>query len=157
MPAKLKFSALHEKDIEELLYIERECHSHPWSQGIFHDCFKAGYQFLGCKESGYIVGYIVMMLAVDELHILNVCVTQSHQGQGVGKQLIEQSHAIAKKQQAVACFLEVRASNRVAQSLYQQLGYDIISTRKDYYPSTQGREDAIIMKKHLTTPSSIKP
>jgi ribosomal-protein-alanine N-acetyltransferase len=47
-------------------------------------------------------------------------------------------------------FLEVRFSNQPAKNLYQKLGYVEVGVRKDYYPVISGgREDAIVMKKHL--------
>ena len=42
-------------------------------------------------------------------------------------------------------FLEVRASNVIAQKLYQNLGFKAYHTRKNYYQDPV--EDAILMRK----------
>jgi len=43
-------------------------------------------------------------------------------------------------------FLEVRVSNTAARALYAQAGFREIGTRRDYYPSHEGREDAIVLE-----------
>ncbi len=42
-------------------------------------------------------------------------------------------------------WLEVRASNAAAIALYEGLGFNEATIRLNYYPTTDGREDAIIM------------
>ena len=46
-------------------------------------------------------------------------------------------------------FLEVRASNQVAQSLYEQMGFNEVGVRHNYYPAFRGREDAIVLAKEI--------
>lgn len=43
-------------------------------------------------------------------------------------------------------WLEVRASNAAAIALYESLGFNEATIRRNYYPTTDGREDAIIMR-----------
>jgi ribosomal-protein-alanine N-acetyltransferase len=44
-------------------------------------------------------------------------------------------------------WLEVRASNQRALSLYRRRGFVEVAVRRDYYPaSTLRREDAIVMR-----------
>ncbi len=45
--------------------------------------------------------------------------------------------------------LEVRVSNNVAYSLYEKLGFEEISIRRNYYRLPKGREDAFVMSKTL--------
>ena len=45
--------------------------------------------------------------------------------------------------------LEVRRSNRAGIELYQSEGFHELGVRKDYYPASKGREDAIIFAKYL--------
>ena len=51
---------------------------------------------------------------------------------------------------AESLFLEVRVSNERARALYAGAGFKEISIRKGYYPSRDGREDAIVMQKVLS-------
>ncbi len=41
-------------------------------------------------------------------------------------------------------FLEVRVSNETAKNIYQKYGFQVISTRKAYYPDG---EDAYVMRR----------
>jgi ribosomal-protein-alanine N-acetyltransferase len=45
----------------------------------------------------------------------------------------------------VTLWLEVRASNVAAIALYESLGFNEATIRRNYYPTADGREDAIIM------------
>ena len=44
-------------------------------------------------------------------------------------------------------FLEVRRSNDPAVALYKKFGFKAVGTRKNYYKTPTGREDALIMVK----------
>jgi ribosomal-protein-alanine N-acetyltransferase len=47
-------------------------------------------------------------------------------------------------------WLEVRASNERARSIYEAHGFRRVGERKRYYPAAAGqREDAIVMSQHL--------
>jgi ribosomal-protein-alanine N-acetyltransferase len=52
---------------------------------------------------------------------------------------------ISQQQKASTIFLEVRASNQRAIQLYQMAGFNEIGLRKNYYPTAQGKEHAVIM------------
>jgi ribosomal-protein-alanine N-acetyltransferase len=47
-------------------------------------------------------------------------------------------------------FLEVRASNVVAQQLYQTIGFTAFGSRKNYYPTADGKEDAQLFTLDMT-------
>lgn len=63
------------------------------------------------------------------------------QGKGFGKQLLQQS-LLQLEDGVQKIFLEVRASNVVAQQLYQTIGFTAFGSRKNYYPTADGKEDA---------------
>jgi ribosomal-protein-alanine N-acetyltransferase len=96
-----------------------------------------------------IVGYAVMSLAVQECHILNICVDPKLQSQGIGRRFLKELQLIAKARKVDSVFLEVRLTNLQALSLYFSEGFNEIGTRKDYYPAKVGREDAVILAKSL--------
>ena len=50
-----------------------------------------------------------------------------------------------EKRGVATLWLEVRASNATAIALYESLGFNEATIRRNYYPTTDGREDAIIM------------
>ena len=95
------------------------------------------------------MGYAVMSVAAGEANILNLCIHPNIQGQGLGRKLMEQLLMLARQQQADTVFLELRASNRAASSLYDAVGFNEMGVRQNYYPAKKGREDAILMAKVL--------
>ncbi|MFQ1048109.1 GNAT family protein, partial [Avibacterium paragallinarum] len=55
-----------------------------------------------------------------------------------------------RKQNILTLWLEVRASNKIAQNLYLDCGFNKVDIRRNYYPTVEGgREDAIIMACYL--------
>ena len=137
-------------DIPVIMEIENRSYEYPWTEGIFHDCMRYGYSSWITEIDRDIVGYAVMSLAVQECHILNICVDPKLQGQGIGRRLLLELLSIAQVRGADTAFLEVRPSNAHALSLYFSEGFNEIGNRRDYYPAKFGREDAVILAKSLS-------
>lgn len=146
-PASLRFRPMTEADLETVVRIERAAYPYPWTRGHFLDCLQAGYNCWVGERRGELAAYWLMMLALDEGHILNCCVAPHHQGRGLGKQLMAHLFEIARGHRTHTLFLEVRQSNRAAQGLYAGLGFEAVARRRAYYPSDDGREDALVMRR----------
>jgi ribosomal-protein-alanine N-acetyltransferase len=132
-------------DLERVVAIEAEIYSHPWTLGNFHDSLAAGYSCWVLECGGALCGYGVLMMGVDEAHLLNVSVARSRQGEGLGRQLLEFHILRAREMGARVLFLEVRPSNAAARALYARTGFHEMAVRRNYYPAHGGREDAILM------------
>ena len=143
------YRLMTEYDMPVILDIEKRSYQFPWSEGIFHDCLRFGYSSWVIEVERQVIGYGVMSLAVNECHILNLCVDPDEQGQGVGRRMLHQLLIIARAREADTAFLEVRPTNYQALSLYFSEGFNEIGLRKNYYPALFGREDAIILAKTL--------
>jgi ribosomal-protein-alanine N-acetyltransferase len=139
-----------EADLDAVLAIEREVHAHPWTRGNFSDALRSKYQ---CKvyesEADGMLGYAVLMLAVDEAELLDIGIAARHQRHGWGRKLLEEMLVLARRHEMCRMVLEVRASNLAAIGLYQSMGFTDIGLRRDYYPAENGREDAILMGREL--------
>ena len=140
--------------LEDVLAIEQSAYSHPWTQGNFIDSAKSGYHMvvLLAEEAGRerVIGYLVAMQGVDEVHLLNITVAAAWQGQGLGTQLLDTLCAWARQRQAQWLWLEVRVSNERARAVYQSNGFQQVGLRKRYYPAAgDAREDAIVMSRAL--------
>ncbi len=141
--AILPMQALH---LPQVLEIERRAYPFPWSENIFKDCLKAGYSaWVFMAVDGTIGGYALMSMAVDEAHVLNLCVDPLHQRCGYGHKLLKHLMKLARAAQATIVLLEVRKSNRPAIKLYESMGFQRIGVRKAYYPAPDGREDALVL------------
>jgi ribosomal-protein-alanine N-acetyltransferase len=138
-----------EADLDAVLRIEREVHAHPWTLGNFSDALRSGYQCKVFESAGVMMGYAVMMLAVDEAELLDIAIDHGHQRKGIGRKLLEAMLSLARHENMRRMVLEVRASNQAAIALYRASGFEQIGLRRDYYPATNGREDAMLMGKGL--------
>lgn len=136
-------------DLDPIMRIEEQAYPYPWTRGIFSDCLRHHYPCFVYEEQHRIVAYCVLMLSLDELHLLNLTVTPQRQQQGLGRKLLNTVERVGLGLAAKDCFLEVRPSNVAARQLYLRHGFHEIGLRKNYYPAQQGREDAILMAKTL--------
>jgi ribosomal-protein-alanine N-acetyltransferase len=95
------------------------------------------------------LGYAVLMWAVDEAELLDIAIAAKHQRHGWGHKLLEEMMVLARRNAMRRVVLEVRASNAAAIGLYKSMGFTDIGLRRDYYPAENGREDAILMEREL--------
>lgn len=133
------------EDLDAVMAIEPTIYSHPWTRGNFSDSLNSGYSAWVLLQKQSIIGYALMMMVLDEAHLLNISIAKPYQKQGLGKYLLEHMLEMAKRHHAANIFLEVRTSNQAAISLYEHMGFCEMAVRRGYYPAHQGREDAILM------------
>ena len=132
-------------DIDFVVKNEKAAYPFPWSRRIFTDCIRAGYQCLVMANKKTIVAHGVLSVAIGESHLLTLCVHPSVQREGYGRKVLSLLLERAKNLKAEVCFLEVRRSNSGAISLYESMGFSVVSERKNYYPNGGNNEDALIM------------
>lgn len=142
---ELAIRLLEPEDLPAMLDIERQSHSHPWSEGVFLDCFKPGYRLWGACLGDSLVGYAVVTYMFDEVHLLNLCVQPRGRRRGTGKLLLRHLVAEALREGMNQVLLEVRVSNSAAYKLYRKEGFEEVGRRPGYYPAPSGREDARVM------------
>jgi len=141
-----RIAALQADRIDELQAIEQAAYSHPWSAPIMLDSFRAKTPCTGLlDEAGKILAYAFVLTAVGEAQILNITVAPERQGQGLGRRLMEYLLDRARDDGCTVVLLEVRRSNKPARLLYERLGFATVGVRKGYYPSAEGREDALVL------------
>ena len=136
-------------DVDAVMAIEVSVYEYPWTKRIMADCLRVGYHCMVGEVDGTLAGYCIMSSGAGEAHILNLCVANEFQRRGLGKYLLTAMLDKAWASDTENVFLEVRPSNYPAITLYEQLGFNQIGTRKDYYPAKHGREDAVILALNL--------
>ena len=151
--AVLQFRRMTLDDIEQVMKIENEVYEFPWTGGIFSDCIRVGYHCWLALQQQTVVGHAIISIVADESHMLNLSIAGNHQGKGYGSQFIEFLVNEARRQQAQTMLLEVRPSNKVAINCYNGAGFNEIGCRKDYYPAHNGREDALLLARHISPAS----
>ena len=136
-------------DLDAVLRVEQQVHSHPWTLGMFSDSLSNGYICKVYEEGKEIVGYAVLMPALDEVHLLDICIASTFQRKGLGIKLLGEMLALARVFKFGRMILEVRRSNFAASALYRNAGFTEIGVRRGYYPAANEREDAIVMEYKL--------
>jgi len=135
------------KDLDEVMEVERQCFTTPWSRYSFVCELKDNQlsHYIVAKHSDRVIGYAGMWIILDEAHVTNVGVLPEYRGEGVGEFLMRSLIAAAKERGANKMTLEVRKSNYVAQNLYTKLGFEPVGIRRGYYQDD--KEDAVLMLK----------
>ena len=138
--------AMAATDLDAVLAIEQAVHAHPWTRGNFADALTAGNWLLVDETAGALRAYVVAMPGVGEAELLTLGVVADQQRRGLGSALLEAMQALARERGMARLFLEVRPSNVAALALYHRAGFVEIGRRRNYYPTADGREDAILME-----------
>ncbi len=136
-------------DVRHVHAIEQASYPYPWTEGVFSDCMRVGYCCRVAEVDRGIGGYMILSAAAGEAHLLNLCVAPSLRGTGLARRLLDGCLVEARLLKAHRLFLEVRPSNRRAIELYRRNGFRVIGKRPGYYPADEGREDALVMVRHL--------
>lgn len=95
------------------------------------------------ENNGNIVGYISIYYFLDEANLQKIAVLESFRRKGVATQLIAFAEKELKSKNIATFYLEVNEHNLIAINVYEKLGFEKISTRKNYY----GSDAAVILQK----------
>lgn len=153
--------------------LEHEAHAHPWREGQLADSVRAGHwcQLLWAvpevdaavvaealppvfPSQRVLLGYVIAMSGYRETHLLSIATALGYRRQGCASCLLQALRDWSQAQQSEGIWLEVRASNTGARTLYEHLGFEWVGRRRDYYPCGPGqREDALIMHWPLSVAS----
>ena len=149
-PESLRILPMTPSHLDQVMEIELTAYPFPWSRGNFADSLNAGYCAWVVERDRKIIGYFLLLISIDEAHLLNITVAPDYWRQGIGRFLIEQVFDMARGHRATRLFLEVRPSNEAARRLYDAVGMKKIGLRRNYYPYHAGhREDALVLAMDL--------
>ncbi|WP_180682988.1 GNAT family N-acetyltransferase [Tepidicella baoligensis] len=163
------FAPMTAEVLDLVAEVDKTAYAHPWSRRHFADSLESGHamQMLALTpdprsdppswacapvlpDGRWLLGYLVAMQGVGEVHLLNLTTVPLHQRQGWARRMLAALGDWARSLGAHAVWLEVRASNQAAQALYASSGFEAVGVRKGYYPDHGARrEDAIVMRGHV--------
>jgi ribosomal-protein-alanine N-acetyltransferase len=146
---QLAIRPMRESELDAVVRIERAAYAFPWTEGIFRDCLRVNYICRVVEIDVVLVGYGIMSVGAGEAHLLNVCVADPYRCRGIGRRLLDHLLHTAAAAGAREAFLEARPSNTAAIRLYQSLGFQQIGVRRGYYQASEGREDAIVLRRDI--------
>ncbi|HEX7555774.1 MAG TPA: ribosomal protein S18-alanine N-acetyltransferase [Leptolinea sp.] len=137
-------------DLPQVYRIELDSFTLPWpfnsyvfelTESQVSRCFVA--TVMDSNDRKKILGMIVLYLIEDEAHVATFAIHKENRQAGIGWRLLHYSLKEALREGAKYAFLEVRAGNQPAISLYSKFGFKTVSIRKKYY--ADNNEDALLM------------
>ncbi len=132
-------------DLLVVVAIERASFGDPWSQASFRSLLRAETtRFRVATRDGVLIGYAIASRIGDEAELANLAVDPEARRAGVGALLLDDLLASTDAAPAATVYLEVRASNEAAQTLYRGRGFEAVGRRTGYY--TRPDEDAVVMR-----------
>lgn len=149
---RVSIDRMTEHDLLEVVEIEQACGLSPWGWDAYHSELGQGSAAImlvaradrqSAENGGSLAGYIVARVVVDDLHVNNVAVRPELRRHGIGTRLLDAALRQGAALGSTSAWLEVRAGNQAAQSLYERCGFHVAGRRSDYYNLPV--EDALIM------------
>lgn len=131
-------------DVPIVYKIEKSLFSDPWSEECFLKDISnpvTSYPYV-LEVKGRIIGYAICWSYADEIHISNIAIKASYQGNGYGKFILKKIFEIFSNFRFA--YLEVREKNIKAINLYEQFGFKKLYCREKYYSDG---ENALVMIK----------
>jgi ribosomal-protein-alanine N-acetyltransferase len=154
--SRIAINRMSEHDLLEVVEIEQICGLSHWGWDAYHAELGQGNSAIMLVANSVgrrpdhgrlLAGFIVARAIVDELHVNNVAVRPELQRHGIGTALLNEALSRAADLGAVSAWLEVRAGNTTAQTLYERCGFRVAGRRRDYYH--QPVEDALVMTRPI--------
>lgn len=130
-------------DFKEVLEIDREAFNPKNPSFDMYVYLTYGSDIFVADIGKKIVGYVVTM-DLDRFRgkIVSIAVKKEFRGSGIGEYLMKRAIERLKEKGKKEISLEVRVSNKIAQKLYEKLGFKIVETIPSYY---MDGEDAYYM------------
>ncbi len=131
-------------DLAALVRLENECLAdEPWSAGALQaQLDDPGCLTLLAETDGTVAAYVSGRLLPPEAEIYRVATLPACRRRGLGQALLAAFLGRAHARGCRSFFLEVRASNAPAVSLYASVGFEKCGVRRAYYRNP--REDALL-------------
>lgn len=154
----MKPRAVHLADLDLLLRLCEDVRPGAWSRTQLSDEMARKDARILCVDAAgtgesRVLGLLLARSVAGELEILDVAVAEDVRRRGIGRSLLTSLLAGAQEEGVTRVLLEVRASNRAAQSLYADHGFVVEGRRARYYPDG---EDAFLMTQH-TPNRTVRP
>ena len=149
----MELRALTALDLPAVMNLERRLFEHEaWlEQTMAAEISSPLTHYLGIFDGG-LVGYAGLKVSGPSYSsdVQTIGVEPALQGKGIGRRLMTEILAIARRQGSEEVFLEVKAGNEAAIALYLSLGFEQIDVRKRYYQPSG--EDALVMRLVINQP-----
>jgi ribosomal-protein-alanine N-acetyltransferase len=100
----------------------------------------------------YVLGYAGLWVILEEAHLTSIAVRDSYRRKGIGESILISVIEMASQMNAKIVTLEVRISNKSAQTLYERYMFKTVGLRRRYY--SDNGEDAYVMNTEAVASAS---
>ena len=142
----IQIKQMTDAHVAQIAALEKLCFSDPWSENsVASELNNPLSLWLVALDGETVAGYVGSQSVLDGADMMNIAVHPDYRRQGIARELVaELTDALAEKGVKILA-LEVRQSNAPAIALYEQLGFQQVGLRPNYYRNP--RENALIMRK----------
>lgn len=136
-----------QSDLSVLSALSNECGADRWSEASFAAELEHNSIVMCCDVDSHTVAFSVVSISFEEAYLHLVAVDSAYRGCGIAKALLSQCENMAVERGAEKMILDVRTSNSAAVGLYENMGYQKLCIRKNFYSNP--KDDAFTMIKEL--------
>jgi ribosomal-protein-alanine N-acetyltransferase len=118
-----------------------------WTEGrVAHAISNPEANVIVAGSPGTLAGFGIMSYVGDDAHLLLFAVAAAQRRHGVGSAMLAWLETVAREAGVRRVRVECRRNNDAARNFYGEHGYHEEGIARGYY---RGREDAIVLVKHL--------
>ena len=147
MELKYFIRQMQKEDLEKVTKLEQSCFSMPWTYKDFEEVLTIPnriYLVAQLQDSFEIVGGCMLTQIAGEGDVSNVAVDAAYRGNHIATDLLEKLITYGEEKWNISAFtLEVRSKNTAAIKLYENVGFESVGIRPNFYDKP--KEDALIM------------
>lgn len=122
--------------------LENDAYSINSIESMIHD---EKYYVLVAKKDSKVVGYIALLVTLDEAELIKIVVESESRKMGLATRLTNFAFGQVRSRGVRTIYLEVRIDNSIARKLYENLGFIEYGKRAKYYNGI----DAILYRLNL--------
>lgn len=128
-------------DIPSIYRIESRSFKDPYSPLLLMNLLSLyPYGFFVAEIGSEIVGYMLVRIIAQKAHIIALATDERYRNSGIGTHLLDNAFKMARNRHASGIWLEVRASNLMAQKFYFKAGFEKLKTVTAYYGDSEDAE-----------------
>ena len=141
----LTFTDIRKTSIKKINLLENEGFENFVNSAKINESFISKVEGFSIKQRFYI-GHIYANMASDQADIISFIIKDKYRRQGFGTILFGKFISTLKSKGVKEFFLEVSDKNIGAQRFYNRFGFIKIGSRKNYYKTNSGKQNAYLLK-----------
>lgn len=144
----IRLEQMKSAHVAQIAQLEKLCFSDPWSENsVASELDNPLSLWLVALDGETVAGYVGSQSVLDGADMMNVAVHPDYRRKGIARELVTGLINALVEKGVKSLALEVRVSNAPAISLYEQMGFQQVGLRPNYYRNP--KENALIMRKEL--------